>query len=76
MSILQDIYNQSYTPVPEIPKTLRDKSWDFFREVEKTMGEEFINAHWDNLCLMDEWRDYANFKEGFRLGVALMLEMR
>ena len=38
------------------------------------MGAAFIERHWDALCDLSRFRDYANFREGFRLGVALMLE--
>ena len=43
-------------------------------EIEQAMGAAFIERHWDALCDLSRFRDYANFREGFRLGVALMLE--
>ena len=39
------------------------------------MGEDFIERHWDGLCKAERFRDCANFREGFRLGVSLMLEL-
>lgn len=77
MSILQDIYNESYFPsesVQKTPQALQDKRWAFFDEIEKGMGVEFIERHWGDLSEFDQQRDYANFREGFRLGVSLMLE--
>ena len=79
MSILQDIYGGSYAPgesLGKLPKDLSDKRWAFFGEVEKAMGIEFIERHWDNLTEADLYRDHMNFREGFRLGVSLMLELR
>lgn len=59
----------------KLPRDLSDKWWKFFEEVEKSMGLEFIERHWDNLVEADLYRDHANFREGFRLGVSLMLEL-
>ena len=77
MSILQDIYEDEYIPrrpAENLPEDLRRKKWAFLGEIEQAMGAEFIERHWDALCDLDRFRDYANFREGFRLGVALMLE--
>lgn len=79
MSILQDIYGGGYAPsesLEKLPKNLSDKWWGFFEEVEKSMGLEFIDRHWDDLMTAELYRDYANFREGFCLGVALMMELR
>ena len=79
MSILQDIYGGSYAPgesLGRLPQDLSDKYWAFFEEVEKVMGLEFIERHWDDLVEANLYRDHMNFREGFRLGAALMLEMR
>lgn len=78
MSILSEIYSGGYAPgeVPEkLPKELSEKRWAFYGEVEKVMGLDFIERHWDNLCEADLYRDYANFREGFRMGVSLMMEL-
>ena len=61
MSILQDIYNDSYypcEPLEHMPK-----------------GIEFMEQYWDDLCEIDRFRDFTNFRQGFRLGVSLMLEL-
>ena len=82
MSILQDIYEDEYIPRAvgmvksriNFVEDLRRKKWAFLEEIEQAMGAAFIERHWDALCDLSRFRDYANFREGFRLGVALMLE--
>ena len=78
MSILHEIYHETYEPcepLRKIPKELLDRKWAFYEEVEKRVGIELIERHWDAICEADIVRDYVNFREGFRLGVSLMLEM-
>ena len=78
MSTLQDIYSGEYCPcemAEKIPAALRDRQWAFYEEIEKRFGAEVIERHWDNLCEANNARDYANFREGFRLGVSLMMEL-
>lgn len=78
MSILQDIYSGGYCPcetADKIPAKLRNREWAFYDEIEKRFGAEVIERHWDSLCEADSARDYANFREGFRLGVSLMMEL-
>ena len=77
MSILQDIYEDEYIPrrpAENLPEDLRREKWAFLEEIEQAMGAAFIERHWDAICEADSAQDYANFREGFRLGVALMLE--
>ena len=78
MSLLHDIYNDNYDPckpLDKMPFSLRLKERAFFDAVEMAMGAEFIERHWDGLCKIEQFKGYANFREGFRLGVSLMLEM-
>ena len=78
MSILQDIYSGGYAPeesLEKLPQDLSDRYWAFFEAVEKGMGIEFVERHWDGLMEVNLYRNEMNFREGFRLGVALMLEM-
>lgn len=78
MSILREIYGGGYAPgeIPEkLPKELSEKRWAFYGEVEKVMGLDFMERHWDDLMEADLYRDYASFREGFRMGVALMMEL-
>lgn len=79
MSILQDIYDGQYSPAERadaIPQELREKTLAFYDEIERVLGSQFIEKHWDALCELESLRDINNFREGFRLGVALMLEAR
>ena len=77
MSILQDIYDGQYSPADraeDIPQELRERTLAFYNEIEKALGRQFIEKHWDTLCELESLRNINNFREGFRLGVALMLE--
>lgn len=79
MSILKDIYNGQYSPddaLKKMPFSLRLKERVFYDAIEEAMGEDFIERHWDGLCKVEAFRDYTNFREGFRLGIALMMELR
>ena len=78
MSILEKIYNGNYEPnesCERLPLSLRLKDRAFWEAIEEGMGEAFIERHWDGLCKIEHFRDYANFREGFRLGVSLMMEL-
>ena len=78
MGILQEIYNGRDYPcekAEKIPPALRDKEWEFYDEIEERFGIEVIERHWDGICEAACARDYANFREGFRLGVSLMMEL-
>lgn len=78
MSILKKIYNEQYTPgnpQKKLPFSLRLKERAFYNAVEEAMGPEFIERHWDNLCKVEDFKRFHDFREGFRLGVSLMLEL-
>ena len=78
MSILQDIYRDTYTPskaAEKLPFSLRMERQAFLDAVESSLDREFLDRHMDGLRKLQQFRDYANFREGFRLGVSLMLEM-
>ncbi len=78
MSILQDIYNDNYSPekaVKNMPFSLRLKERAFYDAIETEMGADFLEHHWDSLCKIENFQGFANFQEGFRLGVSLMLEL-
>ena len=78
MSILQDIYREKYTPgkaADKMPFSLRLKNRAFWDALEEGMGEEFMERHREGLNKIEQFRDYANFREGFRLGVSLMMEL-
>lgn len=78
MSVLENIYNGDYTPgkaAEKLPFSLRLAERAFFEAIEGSMGADFIERHWDGLCKAERFRDCANFREGFRLGVSLTLEL-
>lgn len=79
MSILQDIYDGAYHPdraQSELPEELKRRREAFSADMEKIGGDEVYERHWDTLCAVEEFTSHANFREGFRLGVLLMLELR
>lgn len=79
MSILQDIYDEAYHPgrsLLEMPEDLKKRYAAFDAAMEEIGGDEVWERHWDTLCAVEEFTNYANFREGFRLGVLLMLELR
>ena len=78
MSILKDIYNEKYFPrrtQRSIPFSLRLQERAFFDAVEAAMGPDFLQRHRAALEEAARFRDYAGFREGFRLGVSLMREL-
>lgn len=78
MSILHDICNNKYVPAELLintPSSLRLKEETFFDAVEKAMGADFIERHEQGLCECEHFENYASFREGFRLGVSLMMEL-
>ena len=80
MDILEKLYNGEYDPGKasddELPEALRIKRQAFWEAIEEGMGKDFLESHWDTLCQIEHFRDCANFREGFRLGVSLMLELQ
>ncbi|MCM1297574.1 MAG: hypothetical protein NC311_18710 [Muribaculaceae bacterium] len=78
MSILTDIYNDEYHPQdtrPILPQDLREKDLAFWEKASEVLGREFVDAHLYRLCEIEHFNDYHHFREGFRLGVLLMLEV-
>ena len=79
MSILHDIYNSQYSSEKarkKVPFSLRLKERAFLDAIEDGMGPDFIEKHWEGLCQLEDFVCYTSFREGFRLGIALMLELR
>ncbi len=77
MSILENIYHNEYypgEPEDELPPALQGVKQEFFHEVEKVMGEKFVAQHWENIVEADQQCAFISFREGFRLGVGLMIE--
>ncbi len=79
MSILQDIYHNEYfptEPMDELPHELHDKRWEFLGKIENAMGKEFAEQHWENMVEIMQFCEFVCFREGFRLGATLMMELR
>ena len=79
MSILQDIYDEAYHPdrtLSEMPEDLKKGRAAFDADMKQIGGDEVYERHWDTLCAVEEFTNFTNFREGFRLGVLLMLELR
>ena len=78
MSILHKIYDNQYSPKKsreKVPFSLRLKERAFLDALEEGMGPDFIEKHWEGLCQLEDFVCYDNFREGFRQGVRLMLEV-
>lgn len=78
MNILESIFDEEYFPskaLKSMPFSLRLEETSFYEAIENAMGAEFIERHWDAMKGVQHFRDYANFREGFRLGISLMLEL-
>ena len=78
MRILQKIYDGKYSTdhvLTKMPFALRLKQRAFFDAVEETMGADFLQRHRGSLEEAVRYVGYANFREGFRLGVSLMTEL-
>ena len=78
MNILENIYDGDYAPIDpskNMPFSLRLAERAFFDAIEENLGAEFIERHWDSLCKLEQYKGYTNFREGFRLGALLMLEL-
>lgn len=78
MRILKDIYNHEYfpsEPLDEMPPELYNKQQEFREKVEESMGKEFVAKCQEELYDIQNFRGYINFRDGFRLGVSLMLEL-
>ncbi len=78
MSILADIYNGKYqgqASRAHYPQELRDKDMEFWDKVTEALGSEVVDAHLYKLCEKGNLTDIHHFREGFKLGVRLMLEV-
>lgn len=78
MRILQDIYTNQYSAIetqPKPPEKLRAEVYRLFEKMETEMGREFAEKYWNCMCEEEDFLNYANFREGFRLGVSLMMEL-
>lgn len=78
MSILADIYNERHhaqASSPHYPQELRDKDLAFWEKATQALGGDVVDAHFYKLCEKENLNDIHHFREGFKLGVQLMLEV-
>ena len=75
--ILREIFDGEYDITPKRDKTQQEldeklcAEWD---KVQKMFGDEFIDRLFELEGEKEGWRALHNYREGFRLGVRLMLE--
>lgn len=77
MSILYDIYNDAYHAQehrPKLPKEIQEQDLAFWEKVTEALGADYVDQHLYRLSEKEHLTDYDHFREGFRLGVQLMLE--
>ena len=78
MSILADIYNERYhaqASRPHYPQELKEKDLAFWEQATQALGGDVVDAHLYKLCEKENFNDIHHFREGFKLGVQLMLEV-
>ena len=76
-SILHEIYDGDYDITPERTKQQRELDQKLCAELDKIhrmFGDEFIERLMDLEGEREDWRAFHYYREGFRLGVRLMLE--
>lgn len=79
MSVLKDLYDGQFSV--GVPKSLEYRAVrhknieEFWDEVEKALGNDVVEEKWKNLSIQEEMESYHYFRQGFRLGAALMLEL-
>ena len=75
--ILREIFDGEYDITPKRDKTQQEldeklcAEWD---KVQKMFGDEFIDRLFELKGEKEGWRAFHYYREGFRLGVRLMLE--
>ena len=75
--ILREIFDGEYDITPKRNKTQQEldeklcAEWD---KVQKMFGDEFIDRLFELEGEKEGWRAFHYYREGFRLGVRLMLE--
>lgn len=78
MSILEKLYNGEYgVEQPKTPEfqALQERNVHFWEHIEEAVGKDYIDKKWDELCALEHMEDFNYFREGFRLGASLMLEL-
>lgn len=78
MSILDDIYSGLYEiphPPGRVPKDVLEQDSAFWAKVEELLGEEAVEAEQVRVGDIGFAEEQNAFREGFRLGALLMLEL-
>lgn len=78
MNILETLYDGQYIPArPDTPeyRKLCEKSCTYWEQIQKIMGEDFLDAHWNCQVDLESAARLHDFREGFRLAVSLMLDL-
>lgn len=74
MSILETLFNGEYRTPQEtqvLSPELHSRRREVFEQIEGALPEE----NWDTFCDIERAQNLASFREGFRLGALLMLEL-
>ena len=75
--ILREIFNDEYDITPKRDKKQQQlceqlcAEWD---KVQRMFGDEFADRLFELEGEKEEWRAFHYYREGFRLGIRLMLE--
>ena len=78
MSILDKIYHEMYLkklPEGEEYLKIREHAYAAWEKAAAILGPEFSDEVWNDLMALKIAEDRHDFKEGFCLGVQLMLEV-
>lgn len=78
MSVLDKIYSELYldrTPDTAEYRVAREQVFDMWEKLEARTGPAFSSQVWDAMSAMNLEESSYDFKEGFRLGVQMILEV-
>ena len=76
--MLKQIYKDKFfssRPLTEEYQTLADKDCTLWEKARPLLGQELIDQIQDNQSDINYQTNYEWFREGFRLGASLMLEL-
>jgi len=76
--LLYKIYNGDYDITPKQDKTQQELCKKLYAEwdkIQETLGGEFADHILGLEGELEDWRAFHYYREGFRLGVRLMMEV-
>ena len=76
-SLLYEIYSGEYDTIPKWDakrRELGEKICDEWDKVQRMFGDEFMERLFDLEAKREDWQEFQYYREGFRLGIRLMLE--